>query len=244
MGKPFVNIVVDCDEVLVNINKKWFNKFASNLTVMNYIEEHNPELYNELYFKNLNTNVVSIKYDFNINNRDEYNMLSVINSDVDLIHKEIKDIFYSVYYDDKYFYDDLPPSKYFQAILNISNIHPDFIDQINIITHCGENVNAPCNISKKKWLGKHFKLLNENIEKYFHFLTIDQCKGEYIAKNIPNFTSFVDDSLKNVLDVLNAADVKHREILIPLYGYNGLFLDKTTIERNESVSISYFENVV
>lgn len=244
MINSYVNITTDCDEVLVLTNHKWFRKFLQDPIVMQYIGDTNPTLFEEIFSVHPNnSSIISIKETFNIFNRQNYDLLSVLNEDVNDIPAEIKNIFLDVYFNDSKFYDDLPPSNYLKSLHTVSNMYPNFINEINVITHCGTNLDFPCNLSKKRWLSKHFKGLNSKIKTYFHFLEMSESKGHYIANNIPNYTSFVDDSLKNIIDVAENTISSNKEILIPLYGYNSLFLDKAAIERDRNLSICYFNNL-
>lgn len=195
-GNNLYNMIIDCDEVLVNINHKLFGIVKE--TLPHYFTDNHNTL-----------------YDFDVNIRHEYYFEKWLNIDN---QKEIENVLDKVNQDNT-FYNDLKPTEFFQSLSQILT----YVGKIHIVTKIIGHENDPLNISKKKFLGTYFKHIrqqNPHVELFFHFLQPSDSKIEYINRNSIDFNTFVDDQDKNILEVISKTKMRNFEILCPLLGYN------------------------
>lgn len=227
MAKTSSVLVVDCDEVLVKINQKWYNDFIANPRIKEFL---------------LDTQIDPSQIHWNVNTRKNYFLLNHLNfqSPSDL-PEEIDKIFMDTYFGNPTFYDDLPISNYFQALFNIFETHSHFIKELHVVTHTMDN-STPVLKSKNKFLLAYLKTINKKIPVKLHFLEKHEKKSECINNEIGYYDSFVDDALHNIEDVIENTDSYNKEFLIPLYTYNSVFVDKANHEKDRNIAISYFNN--
>ena len=204
-GNNRYSIVIDCDEVLVNICDKWLTKAS-----------HIPEL--EQYFTPEVMDTMNACGKLKLYStiwRETYYMLEWLGiTDPDHIK-----LFNDVYFLDAEFYDDLVPSPFFNSLGSIL----DVVASLDILTMCGDDTTLPCNVSKGRWLHKYFAELLTNrpdIEFKVHFITEAMPKGQYLKEKKINFNVYVEDSVKNIVNVVETVEFDNFEILVPLYGYN------------------------
>lgn len=227
MAKTSSVIVVDCDEVLVKINQKWYDNFITNSKVNEFLKDNN---------------IVTSAINPNVNTREKYNILGHLSLDTHAdLPEEINNIFLECYFGNPTFYDDLPLSNYFKALLTIMKTHSHFIKELHVITHTMDN-NTPVLKSKNRFLLKSLKEFNNKIPVKLHFLEKHEKKSECINSEIKYYDSFVDDALHNIVDVIDNTESHNKEFLIPLYTYNSIFPDKANHENERNVTISYFNN--
>jgi len=225
---------VDCDEVLVNINQKWFDLMMSNKKVIEYIKDVNipftgPDKND--FLRELLTVPININY------REQYYIEEWLFENKH--PQEIKDIAYNVYFNNNTFYDDLPPSKFFMALYNM--LRGDILERIVVVTHALDKT-LPVNKSKMRWLAKQFKEAGDIVDLDFFLLDHHETKSQCINQEVSNYNAFVDDSLKNIRDVIENTNSYGKEFFIPLYGYNMDFPEAPDHKLNKDLGIIYFNN--
>jgi hypothetical protein len=216
-------IATDCDDVLVNISDKWIMKATKH-----------PEL--KHYFENAE-NVFEKFGSFLM--RDQYYIFDAFG----VKDPEHQKIFNSLYFDDPNFYDDLLPLPFMNTLKAMNDYT---IGTIHVVTTSGEtlpNLKIPANISKAKWLVRHFRDINPAITVQFHFLEFGKGKGAYMNEQGIVFNTFVDDFENNVIEVINSTPYTGYEIMIPAYGHNqDIASMKTRITAATKFTITPFHN--
>lgn len=139
---------------------------------------------------------------------------------------------------DPHFYDDLPPTAFCSGIAAIMEL-PGRISHIHIITHNFSN-SDPSVASKERWLRKQ---LGGPERVTIHNLEAGQKKSEVLRVHCPEPSTFADDSMKNVVDMLLNDAVRPHEILIPRMGHNMLLPEVQQLAFLRRISINYYENV-
>jgi hypothetical protein len=191
-------LAVDYDEVIVNINHKWMQKLLKDEVISNYFS---PE---HRIVANLEAN---LRTDY-----DVFNWLGIKHGTPEFERGM------SLYFNDPKFYSKLKPTKYFESIYQARH----FFSEIHIITKCGEDLDAPCNIDKKRQMAFLFRNF-DGIKLGFHFIKSSESKAQYFKQKGIKFDSFVDDAQSNMLDMINVfKDEFNFEALMPLYCYNFL----------------------
>jgi hypothetical protein len=216
--KQQFHMVIDCDEVLVKIYQKWITRFANNTKSI-------PEEFKQVLINS------------DVNMRSKYELIEGLD-----FPESLRSEVYTHYFDDKKFYDDLEPSLYYFALASMYQNSSHTIGSMSILTNCGAlNEHEGVNISKKRFLLKLFKDFTAT-KLDFYFLNDPSKKSECINQHIPQYTTFVDDSLGNIEDVILHTNSKKKEFLIPLYGYNQSFQKKGQYELEKELAIVYFKN--
>ena len=153
------------------------------------------------------------------------------------------DIFYSLYFNDPNFYDDLPPLPFVNHLLvMIDKI--GLVEKVYIVSHCGRTLGSPCNASKAKWLKRYISdvLPLDIVDKVsFKFLTTDITKADFLNENNIKFNSFIDDSPNVIYDLIEKIKFDNYEVMYPLYGYN-MLLDPTKLESEYRHTMVSFHN--
>lgn len=212
-------IATDCDDVLVNISDKWINKAINHPVIGKYFKDSNFSLFG--------THLM----------RDHYYILESFG----VTDPEHCKIFNDLYFQDPEFYDNLLPLPFMNSLKAMNDYS---IGRIAVVTTSGETKpSLPCNISKAKWLLRHFKDVNPAIEVSIHFLEAGKGKGEYMWENNIVFNTFVDDAMSNVIEVINSTPYSGYEIMIPAYGHNQNFATmKAQLKNEQHCKIIPFHN--
>lgn len=215
-------IATDCDDVLVNITDKWI------LSAHRWIPEMRPFIdpFMDTYNK-YGTFLI----------RSEYYLLDYLG----VKDEALRTRFNNLYFNDPFFYDNLQPLPFMRSL---KNMRDTVIGTIHVVTTAGESTpTLPANISKAKWLLRHFKDVDSNINVNFHFLDFNKGKGEYMVENNISFNTFIDDSSKNITEVINSTPYSNYEIMIPAYGFNqNLEKMKEDITSEQSFKVTSFHN--
>jgi hypothetical protein len=144
----------------------------------------------------------------------------------------------AVYRDDPKFYDDLPTTEFCDA-LNTALRFGNSMEHIHVITHCHDK-NDPAVQSKVRWLERH--LHDDRGRVTIHLVDGERQKSEILFEHCPEPDAFVDDSLRNVVDVLLASDrIRPAEILIPRMGHNPLSPEIEQLAALRRIRIVYYE---
>lgn len=235
--KSNYHFAVDCDEVLVKISKKWTNIVVNDPLISQYIfDTSTPQEQNN--FNKFKQSLVD-----NVLLREHYYLNHYLRLDNPEIHKR----YLELYNLNKTFYDDLEPTKYYESLVKILK-GSSILTDISVITAVGETEDFPCVMSKKKFLFKLFRNFKNDCNINFYFVTDGTKKSEIINDNNIQYTTFVDDHLTHIEDVIINTDSKYKDFSIPLYGYNKK-LDILGIDNPEIVvdhfgisDLYYFEN--
>jgi len=215
-GNNKFNLLVDCDEVLVDIGQKWMRKVIAHPYLSKYVT---PDI-KSLYDKGL----INLRVHPYIDN-----LLKIT--------KEDFPIWLSLYKDDPYFYDDLLPTPYMCSLVAML----PYIESITVLSKCPDssNVETPVDISKKKFLLKYFKQMKlDDVKVAFHFIPFNESKADFVLKHNIKFNTFVDDNSDNIIDMVQKYPYMSYEILSPLLGYNSDLPSRLAKEPN------YFDNKV
>lgn len=208
------NLIVDCDEILVNISPKWAKLIDDN--------EH-------VFGKYLDTSKIKpVKNDIKeltklVLTRDKFYLTDWLKrEDVDEIPQDIINKFMSLYDQDGFYYD-LPLTK--MAIgLNKLAYHYS-VRKIYVVTRCASEKNYKSKQELIKSLFPSSKLEIIKIGK-------DEKKSSCL-KNINIENGFVfEDEISNIVDYLDNGLTKCN-IYVPMLGYN-----KPTAELLDKVELS------
>lgn len=146
----------------------------------------------------------------------------------------------AIYRQDPKFYDDLPPTRFCQGVMAAMAM-PGHVAHVHVITHNFSN-SDPCVESKTRWLRRH---LDDPSRVTIHSVESGTKKSEIMRKHCPDPDTFVDDSLKNVVDVLLNDAVTPYEILIPRMGHNQAPPQEVfSLANLRRISINYYENIM
>jgi hypothetical protein len=220
-NKTKFRLAVDYDEVIININHKWMLKLLKDEVIGKYFSQDH-RLIAEL----------------EANLRSDYDVFSWLGIKPGTPEFERG---MNLYFNDPQFYDKLKPTKYFESIYQSRH----FFSEIHVITKCGEDLNAPCNISKKRQMLELFRNF-DGIQLGFHFIKGTESKAQEFKQKGIQFDSFVDDSTTNMLDMINIfKDEFNFEAMMPLYCYNFMtprLIDPVWIQDNRNI-FRFFHNL-
>lgn len=194
------NLIIDCDEILVNISPKWTKRLYDNKEVFkDYLDFsildkciENQELFLKVVFS-----------------RPEFYLTKWLAKEDTEIPPTILKKFMELY-DTEDFYYDLPLTRMAIGLSKLS-YHPS-VKKVYVVTRCS---------SEKNYEGKLRLIQSLFPSKKLEIIKVDAAhkKSDYI-KNIDIENGFIfDDELNNVRDYLNAG-VSKCNIYIPMMGYN------------------------
>ena len=235
--KSNYHFAIDCDEVLVHISKKWTDIVVNDPIISQYIFDTST-LEEQKNFISFKKSLVD-----NVLLRERY----YLNEYLRLDNPEIRKRYLDLYNLNGTFYDNLEPSKYYESLVKIIK-GPSILTDISIITSVGETEDFPCVLSKKKFLYKLFKNFSDVCNINFYFVTDGIKKSDIINSNNIQYTTFIDDHMSNIEDVIINTNSKHKDFSIPLYGYNkkldiiGIDNPEIIVEHFGISDLYYFEN--
>lgn len=217
------NLILDCDEILVNISPTWTKLMVENK------EEF------EEYFDF--TEVEKVKDDhFELTklvlNRKEFYLTDWLKrKDVDVIPKHIMDKFMKLY-NSEGFYHNLPLTNMGVALGKLS-YHPS-IKKVYVVTRVTDDTS---NLESKEALIKSLFPYNKlEIVK----VPPKEKKSDYI-KNIDIKNGFIfDDENSNLMDYLVNGKVSECNFYVPRLGYNRPSIEMLRIADEQKVSVSYY----
>ncbi|BDH16459.1 MAG: hypothetical protein [Bacteriophage sp.] len=219
-------LALDCDDMIVNISDKWFEKIKSDATLGKYVKDKHME-------------------EFHLGNSALCRSQYYLNYWLGMDNLHDVDRMLALYYNDETFYDNLEPTPYLNSLFNMI----EMVETIHIITVSGDNINNPATLSKAKWLKEKFSpienisLRGNEIDMHYHFLPTHIKKGQFIKQNKIFFNSFADDSLNNVYDVIENSFDSRYEIIMPFYGFNHLVDLERIKNANTDSYIQFVHNL-
>lgn len=217
------NLIIDCDEILVNISPKW----------VKLILEKKDEF--EDYFDF--AEIEKVKHDHYeltklVLNRNAFYLTDWLKRrDVEVLPTHIVNRFMELYHSED-FYHDLPLTKMAVALGKLS-YHPSIL-KVYVVTRVTDNIS---NLKSKdaliQSLFPHSKL--EIIK-----VPPKAKKSDYI-KNIDIKNGFIfDDENGNLMDYLVNAKVSECNFYVPRLGYNRPSIEMLRIAEEQKVSVSYY----
>jgi len=205
MDGQFQNIVVDCDEVLVNITPKWYKKIMDSYHIF------------KDYFKDLG----SLK-EYDIINRDHYYLNTWLKHDhIENVPHEIILEMLKLYSEDLEFYDDLKITNFGHSIQYLIE-HPTLLNKLYILTHSLSENNI---FSKDKFLLRNFDSSKVEI---IH-IDIQTCKAKFLIEKEINPDLLVDDSPKVLKSYIE--NFQDKTILHPKMNYNLILEDELELSH-------------
>jgi len=186
-------IISDLDECLVNITPKW-------ILIGKELGIFSPEITSEDIF-----------------NRKHYYISDFI--DWERIKGHIKDKsiknkddLAKIIYNQKGFYDDLAPTKLGIALSRF--LDNKLIDLVIISHHsCEKSRDSKIDFIKKYFPSCQYYIINTNQRKSWIVN----------GQKLNDYTTFIDDSLINIYDMIVNSNSVGKEFIIPKYGYNDVF---------------------
>jgi len=205
------NILIDCDEVLVNISPKFYRLILKNFSTF------------KDYFKNL-----GMLEDFEILRRSEYYLNEWLKLTPDThIPQEIIDSMLDLYTVPD-FYDDLQLTTFGKG-LKFALYNSKFVKSLVILTHTFPKNEE----SKNKFLVSHF---NDERVTITH-IPITVKKIDFVKEHNIEFDIFIDDRKDTLMDFINHFQFK--EFSYPEMGYNTMtreeIIDHSLLIRKNKV---------
>jgi hypothetical protein len=229
MATPKFNIILDMDGVIVNTTDKWRDKLLKDPRIIRHLDTIKNSTAPDIYTKVKNKHSEL---------RIEYYMQDWFEISKD--NKELHQIVNDTYFKDDKFYDDLEPTRYLNSLFKMTEL----IESIIIITHCGSDDKLPVNMSKKRWLIKYLKeFKNKDINIGTFLVPNNVLKSKIVIDNNINYSTFVDDNLECIRDMIENTVSLNREFLIPIYGYNKKFEQEGYYRMRYDCNIAYFDNL-
>jgi hypothetical protein len=219
---PKFVIATDCDDVLVNTAGKWIQHILSDDALLKQIPEE------------------SVRYAISSHpmNREDFDISSHFKSG-DWLDAGLKKKMLDKYFMDSKFYDDLNPSAYTIALKQM--VRMGVIDSIWIVTSCID-LKYPVTGSKVRFLERVFGELKLEVPIHYVFTESGETKSHAINEREIKYSSFVDDHVANIRDVIVNTDSKDKEFLIPRYRYNVELPDAAELTEKHGANIVWFDN--
>ncbi len=215
-------LAVDVDDVLVNITPKWVGKALAH-----------PEMKRVGRFPHLPSDRASLRR--LVLGRDMYDLPSWLGIPGPMIQE-----FLLIYANDENFYDDLPPTPMAESV-RLSLQLPHITGRVHVISQVMAIGSGGANASKERWLKW---LLEPSLNPVsIHFTLPSEKKSDVLRKHCPEPDTFVDDSMKNVLDVLTSKGVSPKQVLLPKMGHNDPAPSISLLAKLSSVDLSYYGTV-
>jgi len=196
-------IACDWDGVIQDIDTHWLEKVIDNRKFF------------EPYFDfSKITNDKGVIDTSLILKRDKYYINAWLAKDNVEVPNEVVDAFIKLYMDDVLFYEECPA-------LNMVNMLKGLIDQ-KVVKKVHFISSAPDGFDTDP---RKIKKMHDLFEGYLDNMTLDiigghEKKSDFINKNIPEYTVFIDDRSDNVRDVIDNTDSSNKQFILPLYPYN------------------------
>lgn len=218
-----IDLVLDCDEVLVFISPIWCKLIHNNRELF----EDYLDLQDEF---NLST------HSFSTMMRKEYYLLDhYLKKDINLTDDEKMIVLNNMMniYDNPNFYDDIPASSFGTAISKYTPTKN--IRKIYVVTKSTEKNRS----SKERFLKKLFQNSIEKLE-IIH-LGLNEKKSDIIKKLGNNIGVVAEDELGNIKDIIkNCDNLKNVDFYIPSYGYNQPDEELIGLLEGKDIEILYY----
>jgi hypothetical protein len=209
-------VIADFDEVIAICKMRWVSKMI----------EH-PSFINLKIIKDAIDNDSVIR---DLVLTDEYyiqdNIPEIKNS------PELFNEFLNLYINDSNFYTDHSILPFGKALATLSHIK--WSKPIIIISQCIGGTNTPAANSKLAFIRRHF-----NEKTIIHFTETGNGKQE-IIKNYPEWDLLVEDSVDNIISMLNVTSYRPgnpRDVIIPYYSWNENTINK--LKKFEGINIMH-----
>lgn len=164
-------------------------------------------------------------------------------AEVGLTPEEVE-IVANLYRHDHAFYDDLPMTKVFHALIDMLQSHPG--DSCHIITHCFAQDEGATH-SKVRWLKRN---LDAHMPGWASQVTIHAIndtvrKSDVLVEHAPSVDVFVDDSLRHVIDVLSNGRCFAGQIAIPAMGHNRVLPENALVlAKLRGVALTHYADIL
>lgn len=211
-------MVLDCDDLLVDISNKWYDKIKNNDNLKHYIKDDSP--------------ILELRHCYYLN---EW-------LNIDEVHKQE---FLDLYFQDDTFYDNLIPSPIMNSVLSslefIEEIHilTSCGSDLNLPVTKSKLKWLKTNFSDS------LKGHDNKIKFHIHIIDTNYVdgKGGFLRDMGIKFNTFADDSLDNVYSVMNNVEhISKYEIIVPIYGFNSA-IDPSRITRDTECRIQGVHNI-
>ena len=220
------NIIVDMDDVLVFTTSLWF----ANL----YIHQNR---YKSFCKKDIFPILFDIDRDFMYPlTRPTYyfNDWLLDESLSDEEKKDIGDLIFKEYTEDKTFYDRVDPTPLVGSLISLVKSKNFKIDKLYVVTRTVEGQEK----TKLECIKRIFAPIINKVETII--VDLNEKKSDAI-KDIKNIRLIIDDELKNIYDYIDNTDCNGSIMMIPIAGYN-IHFDKEYIKKSEekNISVQYY----
>lgn len=200
------NIIMDCDDVLVDLSTKVFDEIRANWKVFNrWFVDSGPLTVNDIQTrKAYQMSEWLLKKDFIDMTSKEYLALQLT------IINEMKARIFN-----KDLYRTLEPTEFAKrTLMNPIYINSNTVKNVYILSR---NITEKQSESKEKFIAKYFN----NSKIHYIPVKFNESKADVIHNNNISWDLFVDDELPNIRDFAEKEEtLKKKEFLIPKMGYN------------------------
>jgi len=211
-------IVADMDEVIVNIVPLWV-----------YTAIVNKPMLEEYFDLDINYSPEMVLQ------RETYLIQEWLKrKDVGEVPKSIMAIFNSLYCKDKNFYAKCPPTPMAMGLRE--SLNHDVLEKLYIVTHCFEGTEE----WKRDWLINFFGTDDRIV---FVPVPLSEKKSDAFKELEIEYDVFIDDSLKNIKDVMENTNSFDKEFMIPKLGYNKRTEELTNLAKDYFAQVIYYSNV-
>jgi hypothetical protein len=217
------NLIVDCDEILVNVSPLWVKKIIEN-----------KELFEEHLDLSKVIEVMEDEAKFNelVLRRDKYYLTDWLKrEDIEKVPAEIIAKFMDLYNDDEMYYSALPITRMAAGLQKLS-YHPS-VKKVYVITKCTDGKNYD---KKEALIRSLFPDRKLEIRK----VPIHEKKSAYV-KDIDIKNGFIfEDELSNIKDYLENSTISECNIYVPMLGYNKPNAELMLLVEEKKICLSYY----
>jgi len=208
-------VIADIDETIVNISPKAYRLLIENKEFFNKYLDLDTEYTEE---EVLNRPIFGLEKWLV---REEYK---------DNLPEEVLKEFYALF-DDPEFYDDLPLTPLGESLKAVGELNT--CKRIYIISHCVGDLQFA---SKTKLLQREYSKIPK-----FTFIPVElsKKKSDVIKENEIRWTTFMDDNIDVVCDVIENTVSFGQEVMIPKLGYNEPTYKLSQLVETFNINLSY-----
>jgi hypothetical protein len=172
-------------------------------------------------------------------NRPQYAILSHFEDGFDKKYPELSKLMHDTYFCDPKFYDELKPAAYYHLLRQM--LDHEVLNSVTIVTACVD-VKYPVTASKIRMLERLFEPFKAAGVKVRYILTeAGTSKSEAIKKHEVVYTSFADDAVYNILDVIQNTDSHGKEFFLPRLRHNVDIPMELDLKREHKVGIFWYD---
>lgn len=218
------DIAVDCDDVLVNIAEPWIHAILCDPAIAALLPEEaqeNAKLHHPM-------------------NRLQFDILSHFHRDTSKISPADQLLMHNKYFMSETFYDELEPSSYYFMLKSMMEF--GVLKSVSVVTSCID-LSYPVTKSKVRFLLKIFESFKTaGVEVRFILTEKGQTKAQAINEHKVVYSTFVDDSIANIVDVIMNTNSDCREFMIPRYRFNTTIPDEKRMTDEKQIKVFWFDN--